>query len=266
MDMDIKKLSGLFRTLLMESLSSPGVAQMLWQNTNARDQHLSHDVWQPLNIRDELFRLVAQDSARFIEETIVSDRLGNTNNLYNRDFPTPYALLDESIKQSVPGGLYLEFGVFQARTTNHIASRLDCELHGFDSFEGLAETSGIWGKGGFTMGGAFPEVLPNIRLHKGWFDQTLEPFLSEHEEPVSFVHIDSDTCESARYVLKTLGSRIQAGTVIQFDEYFNYPGWREGEHKAFCEFVAERRARFRFIGYAERANCLSLAIETIDPA
>ena len=266
MNLDLKQLTGLFRTLLLESLTSPGVAQLLWQNTNARDQRLSHNVWQPFNIRDELFRLSAQDSARFIEETIVSDRLGNTNNLYNRDFASPYDLLDESIRNAPAGGLFLEFGVFMARTINHIASKIDEVVHGFDSFEGLAEDSGIWDKGAFTMSGTFPEVLPNVSLHKGWFNQTLEPFLDQYPQPVSFVHIDSDTYESARFVLKTLGDRIQGGTVIQFDEFFNYPGWREGEYKAFCEFVAERQARFRFIGYAERANCLAVAIESISPA
>lgn len=263
MDLDVKQLSALFRTFLLESLTTPAVAQALWQHVNARDQSLTHDVWQPYNVRDELFRLAAQDSARFIEETIVSHGMGNVNSLYNLDVPSPYALLDVSLRAADPQGLFLEFGVFTGRTIRHIASRVGGAVHGFDSFQGLAEDSGIWGKGGFTTGGALPEVPANVSLHVGWFNQTLPAFLECHPGPVSFVHVDCDTFESALYVLNALSGRMGPGTVIQFDEFFNYPGWKEGEHKAFREFVRAHAATFRFLGYGERASCVAVRIESM---
>jgi hypothetical protein len=39
------------------------------------------------------------------------------------------------------------------------------------------------------------------------------------------------------------------GTVILFDEYFNYPGWRDHEHRAFTELVEERCLKCRWLAY-----------------
>ena len=61
--------------------------------------------------------------------------------------------------------------------------------------------------------------------------------------------MDCDLYSSTRTILEGLASQIVAGTVIQFDEYFNYPGWREHEFKAFHEFIAERGLSYEYLGY-----------------
>ena len=43
------------------------------------------------------------------------------------------------------------------------------------------------------------------------------------------------------------GDRIGPGTVIVFNEYFNYPGWQTHEFKAFQEFIAERSLSYRYL-------------------
>jgi hypothetical protein len=43
---------------------------------------------------------------------------------------------------------------------------------------------------------------------------------------------------------------IVAGTVLVFDEYYNYPNWREHEFKAFQEFIAETGKSYRYIGFS----------------
>ena len=63
------------------------------------------------------------------------------------------------------------------------------------------------------------------------------------------MHMDADLYSSTKTVFDILGDRVVPGTVIVFDEFFNYPGWREGEYKAFQEFVATRRLEFTYIGY-----------------
>jgi hypothetical protein len=68
----------------------------------------------------------------------------------------------------------------------------------------------------------------------------------------AFLHVDCDLYSSTKTILESLSDRIVAGTVIVFDEYFNYPNWRSHEHKAFREFVAAKRAAFRYIGYSFR--------------
>ncbi|HVZ21956.1 MAG TPA: hypothetical protein VG871_12870, partial [Vicinamibacterales bacterium] len=52
-----------------------------------------------------------------------------------------------------------------------------------------------------------------------------------------------------KLIFDVLGERIVPGTVIQFDEFFNYTGWKQGEYKAFTEFCADRRVRARYMGY-----------------
>jgi hypothetical protein len=66
---------------------------------------------------------------------------------------------------------------------------------------------------------------------------------------VAFLHLDADLYSSTRTVLTALASRLHEGTVILFDEYFNFPGWEEHEHRAWTEFVAEHRLRFDYLAF-----------------
>ena len=128
---------------------------------------------------------------------------------------------------------------------------LESLIHGFDSFEGLPEDWRTgFPKGTFRMD-ALPEVRPNVELHKGWFDETLPNFVRQHPGAVAFLHLDADLYSSTKEVLSALGDRLVVGSVLQFDEYFNYPGWREGEFRAFEEFVAESGVEFEYIGYCD---------------
>src|SRR4029077_14812552 len=57
--------------------------------------------------------------------------------------------------------LYLEFGVAAGETMRWWSSALKnpgSKLHGFDSFEGLPETAGVWTKGEFSTGGKAPKI------------------------------------------------------------------------------------------------------------
>jgi hypothetical protein len=62
-------------------------------------------------------------------------------------------------------------------------------------------------------------------------------FVASHPQPVAFPHIDCDLASSTRTVFEHLGSSLMPGAVIKFDEYFNDPGWRAHEHRAFEEFL-----------------------------
>jgi hypothetical protein len=145
--------------------------------------------------------------------------------------------------------LICEFGVYSGGTINHIASLTRQPVYGFDSFEGLPEH---WrdriGKGHFKVA-SLPKVRPNVTLVKGWFNETLPTFIKEHGEPVGFIHIDCDLYSSTKTVFELLAPRIHPGCVIVFDEYFNYPGWENGEHKAFQEFIQGAGLAYEYIGY-----------------
>ena len=149
-------------------------------------------------------------------------------------------------------GLYLEFGVHSGRTITHL-SKLNPgrRIHGFDSFDGLPEA---WS--GFSLGkGAFrrsepPTVPDNVDLHVGWFDETLAPFVASQPGAAAFIHVDSDLYSSAKTVLDELADRIVPGTVIVFNEYFNYPNWRRHEFRAFQEFCDTYDVEYEYLCWA----------------
>ena len=60
----------------------------------------------------------------------------------------------------------------------------------------------------------------------------------------------TDTYEAAKIVFDLIGQRIQDGTVIVFDEYFGYRGWKIGEYKAWQEFVSSTNTGYEYIGFS----------------
>lgn len=163
-------------------------------------------------------------------------------------------LLDFALSQIAFDGIVAEFGVFRGESINYLAEQLDNmgRIYGFDSFEGLQED---WRgheltKGTFSLGGQLPTVRDNVELIKGWFDDTVPHFLAQHPGSFAFIHVDCDTYEANKSLLKAVGGRLSYGTIIVFDEYFGYTGWHVGEWKAWQEFVAERGIRYEYIGFS----------------
>jgi len=158
------------------------------------------------------------------------------------------ALLKAGLGLVRPPGLVLEFGVASARTTNFIAGLVEGPVFGFDGFAGLPED---WrpgfGRGAFASK-TLPTVAANVELVVGWFDRTLPGFLDTHPGPVSFAHIDCDLYSSTQTILAQLRNRIVPGTILVFDEYFNYPGWEVHEHRAFAEFITVTGRAYEYVG------------------
>jgi hypothetical protein len=161
-------------------------------------------------------------------------------------------LMRYSINQVKIDGLYLEFGVYKGESLNYIASLVENKtVYGFDSFEGMPEEWITVPIGRFKLD-KLPKVRSNARLVVGWFQKSLIPFLEEHDENVAFINLDAVLYSSTSYVLFTLAEkgRLQRGTVIQFDEIFNYLGWWEGgEYKALQDFVDKFDVKISYIGY-----------------
>ncbi|MBM1173547.1 class I SAM-dependent methyltransferase [Microvirga arabica] len=177
-----------------------------------------------------------------------------------KTFRTDLEGLSHAITLAKPNGLFLEFGVATGRSINHISSLHDDAVYGFDSFEGLPEDwRGDHPKGKFA--GPLPTVPAHVHLIKGWFSETLPSFLERHTGPVSFLHVDCDLYSSTKFIFDTLADRIQPECVIVFDEYFNYPGWREHEKKAFAEFIAKHGVRYRYESFVRRGQQVTVVIE-----
>ncbi len=170
-------------------------------------------------------------------------------------FADRYALLTYAVrlaKATAPAGLVCEFGVAGGKTLRHIAGLWGGPVHGFDSFEGLPEdwTGTAEQAGRFDLKGKLPKLAPNATLHVGWFEKSLPPFMAAHAGPAALLHLDADLYSSTKTVLQAMRDRIVPGTVIVFDEYYNYPNWREHEFKAFQEFVAEAGVAYKYVGFS----------------
>lgn len=198
-------------------------------------------------------RADAAASARYVAERMSAAR----------DMVGRAELLDFALAQCSVAGLVLEFGVYRGDSLQMIAKRCAQEVHGFDSFEGLPEDwTGGREKGRFSLGGELPPIkAANVILHKGWFEQSLPGFLASHPGPARFVHIDCDIYSSTRTVLEQLAPRLVPGTIVVFDEYLNYPGWREHEFLAFAEAVRRYRIPYTYFGYASAHQSVAVRIE-----
>lgn len=169
-----------------------------------------------------------------------------------------YSLFDKVLNEVEIEGLYLEFGVFNGSTVNYIAQQKDNEtIYGFDSFEGLPEDWGNIKKGTFYVEN-LPTVRSNVILVKGWFNETLPKFVKENNKPIAFLHVDCDIYSSAKTVFDELASNICHGTVIFFDEYFNYPEWKDNEYKAFQEFCDKYSVKYKYLGMCNTQVALKI--------
>ena len=170
-------------------------------------------------------------------------------------FPHPLATLDYALRSVADQpGMALEFGVYTGGTLRAIArGRHGQEVYGFDSFEGLpADWRPGFDTGHFALTGDAANAIdvPGATLVKGWFDESLPDFLASHLGPAAFIHIDCDLYSSTRTVLTLLRPRLVPGTVIVFDEFFNFPGWEQHEYRAWTEFVDETGIVFEYLAYA----------------
>lgn len=171
-------------------------------------------------------------------------------------------LLEHAVSRRTVDGTVLEFGVASGRTINHLAALLPDEtIHGFDWFQGLPETwRAGFGTGAFAQAGV-PQVRANVELIHGLFEATLEGFVLSSRRPVSLLHVDCDLYSSTVTIFRALRDYIVPGTVIVFDEYFNYTGWRQHEWKAFQEFVAASGRRYEYLALVPHHQQVSVVIK-----
>jgi hypothetical protein len=86
----------------------------------------------------------------------------------------------------------------------------------------------------------------------------LPGFIKENNKPVAFMHIDCDLYSSTMDIFDALAPNICPGTVIFFDEYFNYTEWKENEYKAFQEFCEKYSVKYKYMGICNTQVALKI--------
>jgi O-methyltransferase len=123
---------------------------------------------------------------------------------------------------------YLEFGVAHGGSFKwwlNTCKNPDSKFHGFDTFEGLPESWGVFAKG--DMHSPIPEVNDNrATFYKGIFQDTLNGFLDSHSTEMrrhrKLIHMDADLFTATLFALSQLYPYLQKGDIIMFDEFNVY--------------------------------------------
>ena len=129
--------------------------------------------------------------------------------------------------------------------------------YGFDTFEGLPEAFGPFGKG--SMAVALESLNINDQrasFYKGLFQDTLVPFLEQYKsERKKLIHLDADLFSATLFSLSQLYRYLNDGDILLFDE-FAVP---KHEFMAFKIFTESFYVNYEVIGAAN--NYLFLAVK-----
>lgn len=198
----------------------------------------------------ELENLARKESANYIYNHAVKAVL----------FKDSFEYWTHLISKIPKSGLLLEFGVLQGTSINFMAQKLIEQkdkrtFYGFDSFEGLSEN---WGgtalkKGAMSSKGKLPEVQPNVKLIKGWVNDTFVPFMrqtGENDNKIAYMHLDMDVYGPTKFVLENSIQYLMPGTIIDFDDLVGFPGWKEGEYKAMKETL-DNKVKYEHMAFCE---------------
>ena len=145
---------------------------------------------------------------------------------------------------------YLEFGVGAGASINFFSEFLEKKnrsIYGFDSFVGLKEDwkgHVMFPKGGLSQNNVKPKTRKNVNLISGWIQDTLPLFLNEKKPKINFLHIDVDTYETSKFILKETKKYLTKDCVILFDDFYNFSGWSVGEYKALIEEFNEDEYKY----------------------
>jgi hypothetical protein len=232
-----KRLFSLAIELILIVLANPKIKRVI--SEIVQKQIDLESGWQG-NIRTQLWKKATQQTVDYVEKNMLT-----VKSCCGRE-----QMLKIVFSRAKIDGLYLEFGVGEGNSINSIAKHVDGTVHGFDSFQGLPEPwFDHFDKGMFSTNLQLPSCPENVEFHIGLFDKTLPEFITKHNGQISFIHVDCDLYSSTKVIFDILGDLINSGTVILFDEYFNYPGWQNHEFKAFQEFVTQRGLKYEYLAY-----------------
>lgn len=198
------------------------------------------------------------------------------------------------IDYEVIEGDIVEFGVYTGRSLAllsyyhqkfkndaiHGSNTPSRNVIGIDSFEGLANSNHVrWTEGSFKTNHSWhpflkigervtPEQVAKLfdfynlnppKVISSFFSDVLTDFCDK----VALIHIDCDLYESTLDALNLVKDKIQDGTIILFDDWFNYKGSPDkGEQKAFHEFLSKNPniTAIQYQPYATFCNSFILKI------
>ena len=98
-------------------------------------------------------------------------------------------------------------------------------------------------KGSMNLNKKLPKLRNNII--PAYMEDTIDNFLKNNNPKINFVHFDMDVYESTKFTLQKIKPYLTKGSILLFDEYYNYINWKEGEYKAFTELFEQDEFKYK---------------------
>ena len=157
---------------------------------------------------------------------------------------------------------YFEFGVCGGLSFKwwlEHNKNADSKFYGFDTFEGLPEAFGPFGKGSMAVALESLNITDQrASFYKGLFQDTVVPFLDQYKSNrKKLIHLDADLFSATLFSLSQLYRFLNDGDILLFDE-FAVP---KHEFMAFKIFTESFYINYEVIGAAN--NYLFLAVKII---
>jgi O-methyltransferase len=181
------------------------------------------------------------------------------------DYSRRYNLYEEIIKSEKLDSSaidYFEFGVCGGHSFKwwlEHNKNVGSKFYGFDTFEGLPEAFGPFGKGSMAVALESLNINdPRAGFYKGLFQDTLVPFLEQYKsERKKLIHLDADLFSATLFSLSQLYRFLNDGDILLFDE-FAVP---KHEFMAFKIFTESFYMNYEVIGASN--NYLFLAVKIV---
>ena len=158
---------------------------------------------------------------------------------------------------------FLEFGVFKGESIRWWCGWLtspSARLVGFDTFAGLPAAWGRCEPGTFNVDGEVPRISDErCTFWKGLFQDALPVFLLLYDRKGRrlIVNLDADIYASTLYVLMLLGSLLEPGDILIFDEF----GDPQHEFRAFCDFKSVFNLKYEVIAATQELTRVAMRIQ-----
>ncbi len=176
--------------------------------------------------------------------------------------PLRYCLQNNLINKN---GLWLEFGVSSGGTIDLISNYNENNIYGFDLFDSV-DKIGNWkdlynecqvgipknvnelNKNNYGRTGVIKKINKNVKFVKGYFEETVNEFLSTKKSKITFIHIDCTFYESTKTVLTECLPYIDDAIII-FNSLINTKNYFNNELLAFYNFIHNNnKFTYEFIG------------------
>jgi hypothetical protein len=229
-----------------------------------------------MNIRQFFKKMLVHSPLKYSERMDALLRLTLLKSWLERHQPHPYFATREDlythVAEAIIGNVpitFLEFGVYEGaslQTWTRLNRDKDSEFIGFDSFEGLPEdwvnVNQTFARGTFSTGGELPALEDKrIRFAKGWFQDTLPPFLSRFTTDKQIVvHCDADIYASTLFVLCQLDTLMGPGTIVIFDDFSSMLH----DFRAWDDYTRSFGRHYEVLGAAGRTYYEHVAMRFMD--